>query len=74
MRLAQFGSNASKSKFRFCQLWGFEIHVVSQQSKENVILILPQEDVFCFFHVLRDLYCDFYSTPHINFITSEIFY
>lgn len=28
---------------------GFEIHVVSQQSKENVILILLQEDVFCFF-------------------------
>lgn len=53
---------------------GFEIHVVSQQSKENVILILLREDVFCFFHVLRDLYCDFYSTLHINFITSEVFY
>lgn len=28
---------------------GLEIHVIPQQNKENVILILLQEDVFCFF-------------------------
>ncbi len=71
MRLAQLKSNASKYKFRFCNTLGLEINAVSQQNKEKILLNFA---AICFFHVLRDLYCDFYSTLHINFTTSEIFY
>lgn len=72
MRLAQFGSSVFKSKFRFCNALGLEMHAVAQQNKENVLLILLQEGVL-FFLVLRDLYCDSYRTLHINFRTSQIF-
>lgn len=74
MRLAQFRSDQMPPSFDSASSGvGNSCGITQKQRKCNIDFAARR--CVLFFHVLRDLYCDFYSTLYnlFTFITSEIF-